>query len=46
VPGQAGEPRENTALAPQLVEASDLLLAKANTLVAALRDLGLPTRTR
>lgn len=31
----------DTALALQLVEASDLLLAKANTLVAALRDLGL-----
>ena len=31
----------DTALALQLVEATDLLLAKADTLVAALRDLGL-----
>jgi adenylosuccinate lyase len=31
----------DTALAVQLVEASDLLLAKADTLVAALRELGL-----
>jgi len=31
----------DTALALQLVEASDILLSKADTLVAALRDLGL-----
>jgi adenylosuccinate lyase len=31
----------DTALALQLVEATDILLAKADTLVAALRDLGL-----
>ena len=34
----------DTALALQLVEATDLLLAKADTLVAALRDLGLAHR--
>jgi len=34
----------DTALAVQLVEASDLLLAKADPLVAALRDLGLAHR--
>ncbi|MCK9874402.1 adenylosuccinate lyase [Frankia sp. AgPm24] len=34
----------DTALALQLVEATDLLLAKADTLVAALRDLGLEHR--
>jgi len=34
----------DTALALQLVEASDLLLARCNTLVAALRDLGLEHR--
>ena len=33
-----------TALALQLVEASDLLLARCDTLVAALRDLGLEHR--
>jgi adenylosuccinate lyase len=31
----------DTALALQLVEATDILLAKADTLVAALRDLGM-----
>jgi adenylosuccinate lyase len=35
----------DTALAIQLTEASDLLLAKLDTLVAALRDLGLAHRT-
>jgi adenylosuccinate lyase len=35
----------DTALALQLVEASDLLLTKLDTLVAALRDLGLAHRT-
>ncbi|SNQ46296.1 adenylosuccinate lyase [Frankia canadensis] len=34
----------DTALALQLVEATDILLAKADTLVAALRDLGLEHR--
>jgi adenylosuccinate lyase len=34
----------DTALALQLVEASDVLLAKADTLVAALRDRGLEHR--
>jgi len=34
----------DTALAVQLTEASDLLLAKADALVAALRDLGLAHR--
>jgi len=34
----------DTALALQLVEASDILLSKADTLVAALRDLGLAHR--
>ena len=34
----------DTALALQLVEASDLLLARCDTLVAALRDLGLEHR--
>jgi adenylosuccinate lyase len=34
----------DTALALQLVQATDLLLAKADTLVAALRDLGLAHR--
>ncbi len=34
----------DTALAVQLVEATDLLLAKADALVAALRDLGLAHR--
>jgi adenylosuccinate lyase len=34
----------DTALARQLVEATDLLLAKADPLVAALRDLGLAHR--
>ncbi len=34
----------DTALALQLVEATDLLLAKADALVAALRDLGLAHR--
>ena len=34
----------DTALALQLVEATDILLAKADTLVAALRDLGLAHR--
>ncbi len=34
----------DTALALQLTEASDLLLAKADALVAALRDLGLAHR--
>jgi adenylosuccinate lyase len=34
----------DTALAVQLVEASDVLLAKADALVAALRDLGLAHR--
>ena len=34
----------DTALALQLVEATDLLLAKADRLVAALRDLGLEHR--
>jgi len=34
----------DSALAVQLVEASDLLLAKADPLVAALRDLGLAHR--
>src|SRR5882724_2015327 len=34
----------DTALALQLVESTDLLLAKADTLVAALRDLGLAHR--
>ena len=34
----------DTALALQLVEATDLLLAKCDTLVAALRDLGLAHR--
>jgi adenylosuccinate lyase len=34
----------DTALAVQLVEATDLLLAKADELVAALRDLGLAHR--
>jgi adenylosuccinate lyase len=34
----------DTALACQLVEASDLLLAEADALVAALRDLGLAHR--
>ncbi len=34
----------DTALALQLVEASDVLLAKADALVAALRDLGLAHR--
>ena len=34
----------DTALALQLVEATDLLLAKADTLVAALRDSGLAHR--
>ena len=35
----------DTALAVQLTEASDILLAKLDTLVAALRDLGLRHRT-
>jgi len=35
----------DTALALQLVEASDLLLAKCDRLVAALRDLGLAHRS-
>jgi adenylosuccinate lyase len=35
----------DTALALQLVEATDLLLAKADALVAALRDLGLAHRS-
>jgi len=34
----------DTALALQLVEASDILLSKADTLVAALRELGLAHR--
>jgi adenylosuccinate lyase len=34
----------DTALAVQLVEATDLLLARADTLVASLRDLGLAHR--
>src|SRR3954447_17684051 len=34
----------DTALALQLTEATDLLLAKADALVAALRDLGLAHR--
>ena len=34
----------DTALAVQLVEATDLLLAKADAMVAALRDLGLAHR--
>src|SRR6266498_4779449 len=34
----------DTALAVQLVEATDVLLAKADALVAALRDLGLAHR--
>src|SRR4030095_10319921 len=34
----------DTALACQLVEATDILLGKADTLVAALRDLGLAHR--
>jgi adenylosuccinate lyase len=34
----------DTALALQLVESTDLLLARADTLVAALRDLGLAHR--
>ena len=34
----------DTALALQLVEATDLLLARCDTLVAALRDLGLAHR--
>ena len=35
----------DTALALQLVEATDLLLARCDTLVAALRDLGLAHRS-
>ncbi|WP_045876747.1 adenylosuccinate lyase [Pseudofrankia sp. DC12] len=35
----------DTALACQLVEATDIVLAKADRLVAALRDLGLAHRT-
>jgi adenylosuccinate lyase len=35
----------DTALAVQLVEASDILLTKADNLVAALRDLGLEHRS-